>query len=510
MNGITKHTARRGRAARKSARIISATPDNPAAPGQTGGHYKPLTDDECDRIIDAALDLLSSLGMAEAPDILVEAASAKGAFVSDLGRLCFPRMMVGDIVSRACRSFVYYGRDSGHDFEVGGDKVYFGTGGAAVQTLDINTGLYRPSTLRDLYDFTRLQDTLTNISWFTRCCVATDISDLKDLDINTAYALLRGTTKPVGTSFTIADTVDPVVDLFDHALGGAGKFAERPFCKAHISPVISPMRYGEDAVEVTRACIRRKVPINSIIAAQSGATAPATPAGFLAQSTAETLAGLILVNVFSPGYPVIFSNWPLIIDLRSGAFSGGGGESSMLNAAAAQISNRLGLPSGVASSMADAKAVDAQMGAEKALSALACGLSGANMIYESAGMTASLLGASFEAFILDDEMLGHVHRTIRGIEVTDESIGLKTIREATLGEGHFLGCDDTIASMSRDYFYPDLADRDPPVTWEEKGAKNARDTAREKAREILARPDPGYLSNATDAWARDRFNIVLP
>ena len=83
----------------------------------------------------------------------------------------------------------------------------------------------------------------------------------------------------------------------------------------------------------------------------------------------------------------------------------------------------MGLPSGVASSMADAKAVDAQMGAEKAMSALACGLAGANMIYESAGMTASLLGASFEAFILDDEMLGHVHRAVRGIEVSEENAG---------------------------------------------------------------------------------------
>ena len=510
MDDSPKRQERRGRSARMAARAIAATPENPAAPGQRGGQYRPLTEAQITQIYNAALTLLSDLGMGEAPPVLVEAACARGATVNDLGRLCFPRTMVEEIIDGACKSFTYFGRDPKHDFEIGGDKVYFGTGGAAVQTLDIDSGLYRPSTLRDLYDFTRLQDTLTNVSWFTRCCVATDVPDLIDLDINTAYTLLRGTTKPVGTSFTVAETVDPIVDLFDHALGGEGKFAERPFCKAHISPVVSPMRYGEDAVEVTVACIKRNVPINAIIAAQSGATAPATPAGFIVQSTAETLAGLILVNVFSPGYPVIFSNWPLVIDLRSGAFCGGGGESSILNAAAAQVSNWLGLPSGVASSMADAKAVDAQMGAEKAMSALACGLAGANMIYESAGMTASLLGASFEAFILDDEMLGHIHRAIRGFEVTEETLGLAAIREAVLGEGHFLGGDDTMASMSRDYFYPTLADRDPPITWEEKGAPDARAVAREKARSVLAHPDPGYLSSATDAWARERFNILLP
>jgi trimethylamine--corrinoid protein Co-methyltransferase len=251
------------------------------------------------------------------------------------------------------------------------------------------------------------------------------------------------------------------------------------------------------------------VPINCVIAAQSGATAPAAPAGMLAQTTAETLAGLILVNLFAPGHPTIFSNWPLVIDLRSGAFCGGGGEISILNAAAAQIGNWLGLPSGVACSMADAKAVDAQMGAEKALSALAAGLAGANMVYESAGMMASLLGASFEAFVLDDEMLSHVYRAVRGIEVDEATLGFEAVRAAVAGEGHFLGADETIAAMQRDYFYPALADRDDPDSWADKGAPDIRARAREKAAAILASHTPTYLDPALDRRIRQRFNILL-
>ena len=112
------------------------------------------------------------------------------------GRLCFPRSMIEDFIDGAATSFVFHGRDPKHDIEIGGDRVYFGTGGAAVQTLDLETGLYRPPPSADLYDFTRLADTLTNVSWFTRCCVATDLEDVRDLDINTVYALLAGTTKP--------------------------------------------------------------------------------------------------------------------------------------------------------------------------------------------------------------------------------------------------------------------------------------------------------------------------
>jgi len=496
-----------GRKARMAARAAGPAVD-PAPPGPVGGAYLPLKPAEVEQIIDTAFKILEDIGMGECPPQLVEAATAKGAIYKD-GRLYYPRPFVEDIIAGAAKGFTFYGRDPKHDFEVGGERVYYGTGGAAVLTKELDGGLYRPSTLNDLYDFTRLIDRLDNISWFVRCCIATDVPDNFDLDVNTAYALLRGTTKPVGMSFTVGENVDPIIDMFDWALGGEGKYAERPFCKVHISPVISPLRYGEDAVDVTVACIKRRVPINSIIAAQSGATAPATLAGFLAQTTAETLAGLILVNVFEAGYPMIFSNWPLTLDLRTGAFAGGSGEIAVLNAGSAQISNALGLPSGVASSMSDSKAVDAQMGAEKALTAVVAGLAGANMVYESSGMMASLLGASFEAFVADDEMLSNVYRTIRGIEVNEETLGFEAMKQAVFGEGHFLGLDHTMDAMQRDYFYPDLADRLAPISWEENGATDMASRAKMKAQSILDSHHPDYLNPEVDARIRERFNILL-
>ncbi len=501
---------KRGRAARLAARTDKHDQPNPAPPGQRGGAYRPLDDREVEQIYRTALDILSDIGMGEVPPALLERALEAGASVNGLGRLSFPPAMIEDIVAGAAKGFVFHGQDPAHDFEIGDERVFYGTGGAAVQTLDIDSGVYRPSTLADLHDFARLADTLENISWFTRCCVATDVEDVFELDINTAYAIAAGTKKPVGTSFTLGAHVDPIVDMFDTVLGGEGRFAKRPFCKAHISPVISPLRYGEDAVDVALACIKRNVPINAIIAAQSGATAPATLAGMLAQTTAETLAALALVNLFAPGYPVIFSNWPLVIDLRTGAFSGGGGEISTMNAAAAQIGNWLGLPTGVAASMSDAKAVDAQMGSEKAIAALAAGLSGANMIYESSGMMASLLGASFEAFVVDNEMLGHILRLIRGIEVNEETLGFDAIRSVVTGEGHFLGADHTMAAMQRDYFYPALADRNNPRTWQEQGANDLWAVARSRAKEILNSHIPDHLEASADRAIRARHNILIP
>ncbi|MEM8750298.1 MAG: trimethylamine methyltransferase family protein [Pseudomonadota bacterium] len=500
---------RSGRRERMAARAAKTVVD-PCPPGQRGGFYKPLSETDLSDIYETALRLLNELGMGEVPDRLTNDLSAAGAHDNGAGRILLPRGLVEDAIDKAAKTFVLHGRDENRSIEVGGDKVYFGTGGAAVQTLDIDTGLYRPSTLTDLHNFTRLQDTLANVSWYTRCCVATDVADNFDLDVNTAYALLKNTTKPTATSFTLAEYVDPIVKMFDIAAGGEGAFAKRPFVKAHISPVISPMRYGEDAVDVVYECIRHNIPISCITAAQAGATAPATLAGFLAQSLAETLASLIMVHAIRPGYPMVFSNWPLVIDLRTGAFIGGSGETAVLNAASAQLSNWLGLPSGVACSMTDAKAIDAQYGMEKGTTSMAAALAGGNLIYESSGMTASLLGASFEAFVLDDEMHSNTYRALRGVEVSEENLGFEAICDAVLGEGHFLGGAHTLAAMERDYFYPDLADRDEPRTWAQKGANDAWNVAKQRAREILKTHHPEYLSADQDRQIRERFDILHP
>lgn len=280
----TKSPRRSGARADRIARRRLPPEFDPCPPGQLGGAYRPLGESDLHAIYDTALRLLAELGMGEVPEILERQLLQSGARkVGD--RLQFPREMVQGLVAMAAREFTFHGRDESRSIHVGGQRVYFGTGGAAVLTLDIDSGGYRSSTLRDLYDFTRLQDTLHNVSWFTRCCVATDVPDSFDLDVNTVFALLKGTSKPVATSFTLAAHVDPILRMVDIALGGkgdSGRFRQTPFLKAHISPVISPMRYGEDAVAVTLACMQHGLPISCITAAQSGATAPATLAGFLA------------------------------------------------------------------------------------------------------------------------------------------------------------------------------------------------------------------------------------
>jgi trimethylamine:corrinoid methyltransferase-like protein len=84
-------------------------------------------------IYDTALRLLRDLGMGEVPTRLHNDLISAGAVALDNGRVSFPNALVKDAIASAAKTFVLPGRDPDRSIEVGGDRVYFGTGGAAVQ-----------------------------------------------------------------------------------------------------------------------------------------------------------------------------------------------------------------------------------------------------------------------------------------------------------------------------------------------------------------------------------------
>ena len=478
-------------------------------PGMEGGRYAPLEVADIRRIHDAALGILERVGVGDGIPAFLDAARGAGCTITDDDRVLLPRGLMEDLIATAPSSITLYGRDPRHDLELRGNRVHYGTAGAAISVLDSQTGEHRPSTLVDLYDFARLADQLDNIHWFSRTVVATEYTDAARLDINTAYATMAGTSKHIGTSFMQADNVRPVIEMFDIAAGGEGKFAERPFCQLHATTMVPPLRFSIDTAHVMAAALPHGMPINAITAAQAGATAPATLAGTLVQTTAETLGALAFVQLLSPGHPFIFSNWPFVSDLRTGAMSGGSAEAGILNAASAQIANFYDLPSGVAAGMADSKVPDAQAGYEKALTTVLAGLGGANLVYESFGMLASLLACSNEMMVIDNDILGASLRVVRGIEVTDETMSVDVIEDTVRGPGHYLGSDQTLAVMESEYVYPSVGDRLSPADWKDAGSSDVWQRAKARVRELLADHYPQYIDPDRDTAIRDRFEILL-
>jgi trimethylamine--corrinoid protein Co-methyltransferase len=233
-------------------------------------------------------------------------------------------------------------------------------------------------------------------------------------------------------------------------------------------------------------------------------------AGAIAQSWAECLGGLVYTNAIKPGAPAILGAWVFVSDLRTGAMSGGSPEQGLLSAACAQMGNHYDLPFGTGCGMSDSKFPDFQGGAERAYTILPAALSGANIIYESASMYASLLSTCPESLLLDNDVLGAALRITRGVEVNAETLGFENLKDVCeSGVGHYLGSDKTLEVMQSEYLYPEFSDRASPNVWEEAGKPVLLDKAIKKRDEILANHFPKHVSNEMDAKVREKFPIFL-
>ena len=169
------------------------------------------------------------------------------------------------------------------------------------------------------------------------------------------------------------------------------------------------------------------------------------------------------------------------------------------------------LPGGIPAGMTDSKIPDAQSGYEKGYTEALLALAGGNMIYESAGMHASLLGFCLESLVIDNDLIGSVMRTVRGIEVTDESLSVDAMRQVcTEGPGHFLGHEQTLSLMQSEYIYPEIGDRASPKEWIEQGSTSVTQRARARTQEVLGQHYPSHVSAAVDARIREAFDIKLP
>lgn len=501
-----------GRAARRAARTAPLADHlRPIRPGMTGGTYKPLTQTDILRIHQTALDALEQIGLADAPESGIHYLTAAGAILGEDGRIRFPRALVEDTIARANRSITLMGRDPAQDLTLSGDRVHFGTAGAAVHLVEAAGRHYRDSTVQDLHDAARIADQLDNIHFVQRPMVCRDIPDNLEMDLNSIYACCCGTTKHVGTSFTDPDFVAPALEMLHMIAGGEDAWRARPFVSNTNCFVVPPMKFATESCQVMERCIEGGMPILLLSAGMAGATAPSTIAGAIAQAVAECLAGLVYVNAVRPGHPAIFGTWPFGLDLRTGAMTGGSGEQALLTAGCAQMHSFYDIPGGAAAGIADAKLPDMQAGWEQMCSNVMAGLSGLNMVYEAAGMHASLLGFCHESLILGDDLIGQALRCVRGIEVSDETLALEQIRSVCIGgTGHYLGTEETLGRMQTDHVYPNLGDRTSPKEWVERDKPDLIARATTRKDEILSQRASARLDPEVDAKIRAKFNIHLP
>ncbi|NLH28050.1 MAG: trimethylamine methyltransferase [Syntrophomonadaceae bacterium] len=455
--------------------------------GLHGGQYQPLSQEQISQIHKATLEVLSNTGVEISNKTAQELLANAGARVEkERNRVYLPAELVEKSIGSAPSEVLLAGREEKNDLLLRGKRVYLGTGGTALNVLDLNN-TRRPSTLEDCRNTAKLVDALDNIHFFVLPVYPNELPK-EEVDVNRFYSAMQNTTKHImGGVYTI-EGIRKVIKIAEKIAGGPDKLRERPFISM-ITCIMSPLKFDDTYTELMLEVARQGIPLATPPCPMAGATGPVTLAGTLVQQNAEALAGIVLTQQVNPGTPVLYSAVPTTVDIRTMDFLFGSVEMGLLNAAISQVAQFYNLPIYSTSGVTDSKIPDVQAGYEKATTALLCALAGSNYVHDCAGLIERGMTVSFAQYVIDNEINGMVMRAVRGIDVNTESLAVDVINKVGPA-GNYIAEQHTLKYMRSEFFLPQVSDRQTYHRWKEQGEKDGWHRANEIAEKILANHKP--------------------
>lgn len=431
----------------------------------------------------AARRILAETGIRIQDEVLVDRLKSDNAVSHEENdRQLVELAWLDEQLKAAPSRFTLFGRKKAFDLHLGSGHTYFGNGGRVFQILDLPTGGVRPTLLRDVASTAALVEALDHIRFYVVACQAADLEP-EHYHLNDFYQAFLHTAKHVMGGVDSIKGAQQMYDLAVCIAGGEDQFRKKPFTSVIANP-ISPLTLDPETSKILEFCATHGIPLTCAPAPISGATAPASLAGTLAQLHAEALMGVALVQFFAKGAPVMYGAVASTMDLRRMDLAMGSVEAAMINTGAVALAHHYGLPIYATAGLTDAKLPDVQSGFEKGVSNLLLGMAGADYVHLAAGMIDSGNSISYEQYIIDNEILGMIERILKGISVTPETLGLSSIHEVGPG-GNYIMEDHTIAHMFKEFFYPDLAIRGQYDRWTDLGKPTPLTRARSIVNNIL-------------------------
>jgi len=448
-----------------------------------------LSKDEIERIHLTILQILEKVGINVHNERALALLKDAGAEVDEkTHRVNIPPYLVEECIKNAPKYIHLYGRNSKYRLKLERNNFYTVLGSTVPNVIDPENFMRVPGRKEYVAKAARVVDALPNIHIAAQFCLALDYPP-EIQDVNELEAVFLNTIKPVMAIAYSPEGAKKIIQMASIIKGGMDKLRKEPLLFMYVEPT-SPLEYRKEAAEIIMETAFSNIPLVCAPCTQAGATGPVTLSGTLAQSFAESLAGLVIAQLSSKGAPFILGIVSTIMDMRTAIMAYGAPEFSVINAASAQLAQYYSLPFFGTGGCSDSKLPDEQAVIEASSSLLMAMLTGTNLIHDIGYIEGGATG-SFEMVVILNEVFSMLNRIVRGIEVDDETLALDVIRDVGPG-GHFLSHKHTLKHLSSEHWIPKLIDRKRYETWKREGAKDLLTRAREALKKILHehKPEP--------------------
>ena len=404
------------------------------------GALQTMTQDQCVRIHDGAVEVLERTGVRfDDPEACEQLAEAGASVVGSQVRI--PRAMVEHAAACSPERITLGAQAVRADLELGNRRFLTTNGFGTTVILDAQSGARRPTVAADLARLTRIADQLPEVSFCQHQVTPTDLrQDL--LDVAQAFIVLSQTGKHAHLSTYTARYIDEVIELGRIAGDGRSAGSEWVFSLGCCS--LSPLVFPKEATILLRRCAAEGIPFLVVSGAIAGVTAPVTLAGALVVQTAEHLAALTLAQSVREGAPVAFGSFTSPMDPRDGRQRLGAAELGLLNGATAAMCRTYRVPFGYGTGgVTDSTEIGIQTGIEKSVTTLSAALAGVEVIHDAvSGILDSGRMVCYEQMVIDAEICRIVRHYVRGMTIDDEMMALSEI-EALGAGGNYLTSEHT-------------------------------------------------------------------
>jgi trimethylamine--corrinoid protein Co-methyltransferase len=452
---------------------------------------------DVETIVGEAISVLSQTG------VLVENDDARlllqeGGASEASGRFRIPEAMARGALATVPPRIEVFDREGGPAMDLGGDRVHFDPGSAAIHLFDARSGRRRAIGTGDVVRFARLVDGLPNYAAQSTALTPGDVPG-EVADRYRLYLILKSAMKPVVTGTFRKDGFAPMREMLVAVRGSDAELRRRPLAIFDCCPS-PPLKWSDLTGQALVDCARSGIPAELVSMPLTGATSPVTLREAVVQQCAENLSGVVIHQQAGPGSPIVWGGSPAAVDMRHGTTPMGAVETMMINLGSSQVGKRLGLPTHAYMGLSDSKCPDYQAGLESGVGSILAALAGINVV-SGPGMLDFEICQSFEKLLLDHDACGMALRLVRGIEHR-EGDAAALIRQV-VESAEFLSHPHTRKHWREELTVASpLVARDTYGDWEARGAPWAHEQAAKEVERRLSkcprRLPPADVTRALD------------
>lgn len=443
--------------------------------------YNLVPDEAVELIHDESCKILEEVGCEFRDDEAISMWKAAGADVKGT-RVRIDRALLMDLIAKVPSEFTLNARNPQRTVKVGGNNTVFVPMYGAPYVRDLDNKR-RYGSLEDLNNFHKLAYMSPALhSTSSICCEPMEVPVPKR-HLHIIHSALKHSDKPFMGIVTSKERAEDVMKMAGIVFGD--DYVKDNTVVVSITNCNSPLVWDSTMLDAMRVYTRNNQPIIAAPFALCGASTSASAIGAVAQVNAEALAGVAYTQLIRAGAPVIYGQFMVTVDMKTGAPMGGTPEAAQMMYVMGQLARKYKLPWRTSGFHVGSKLNDAQAGYESNMLMHAAILSGANYVWHVAGWLEAGLTCGYSKFVTDAEQLVGWYKYAGGLKFDDFKEAMAAVREVGPA-GHFLGTAHTLEHFEKAFFIPSIMDFNSFEQWSAEGAKDHDTRGRDKARAMLA------------------------